>query len=101
MTGAATGFADLDQVIHAPKRLAVMAILDSSTSTDFVFLRRYLDVADSDLSKQMSALEHVGYVAVTKSGRGRGGSTTYRITDRGRAAYRRHIGALKALTDIG
>ena len=35
MSSLAAGLADLDPIIHAPKRLAVMAILDASTSTDF------------------------------------------------------------------
>ena len=96
--GTAPRLADLDPVIHSPKRLAVMAILDNSTSTDFAFLRNYLDVSDSDLSKQMSALEQAGYVAVTKTGRGRGSSTGYRITDVGRATYRRHVAVLRQLT---
>ena len=74
--------ADLDPVIHAPKRLAIMSVLATSTSTDFAFLRAHLSVSDSDLSKQMSALEAAGYVTVTKS-RGRGGATSYRITRRG------------------
>jgi len=89
---------DLDPVIHAPKRLAVMAVLDNSITTDFSFLRSYLDVTDSDLSKQMSALERVGYVAITKTGRGRGGITAYRITDDGRTAYRRHLATIKPIT---
>ena len=90
--------ADLDPVIHSPKRLAVMAILDHSTTTDFPFLRSYLDVSDSDLSKQMTALERAAYVEVTKTGRGRGATTAYRITNSGRHAYRRHVEALRRLT---
>ena len=86
---------DLDPVIHAPKRLATMAVLASSSSTDFSFLREHLGVSDSDLSKQMAALQKAGYVAVTKSSRGRGGVTTYRITRAGTAAYRRHVQALR------
>lgn len=101
MSSLAAGLADLDPIIHAPKRLAVMAILDASTSTDFPFLRRYLDVTDSDLSKQMTALESAGYVTVSKFGRGRGGSTTYRITSAGRSAYRRHLAALQSLIAPG
>jgi DNA-binding MarR family transcriptional regulator len=85
----------LDPVIHAPKRLAVMAVLTHSTSTDFGFLREHLDVSDSDLSKQMSALERAGYVTVSKSSRGRGGVTTYRATRKGAAAYQRHVRALR------
>ncbi|MGD9959978.1 transcriptional regulator [Nocardioides sp.] len=91
------GLADLDPVIHAPKRLAIMAVLSNSTSSDFAFLRGHLEVSESDLSKQMSALEAAGYVTVSKLGRGRGGVTTYRITRSGAAAYRRHRAALRAL----
>jgi hypothetical protein len=46
----------------------------------------------------MSVLEDAGYVTVTKSGRGHGSSTTYRITELGRDAYCRHLAALAALT---
>lgn len=89
--------ADLDPVIHAPKRLAAMAILASSDGVSFQFLKEHLALADSDLSKQMSALEAADYVSTSKSGRGRGSSTTYRLTRAGRSAYRSHRSALKAL----
>lgn len=89
--------ADLDPVIHAPKRLAAMALLSTASSASFQFLKDHLGIADSDLSKQMSALEAAGYVSATKHGRGRGGSTTYRLTWSGRAAYRAHRTALQAL----
>jgi DNA-binding transcriptional ArsR family regulator len=72
---------DLDPVIHAPKRLAAMAILAGTVSTDFAFLRTHLDVSDSDLSKQMATLEKAGYV--TKLGKG---------------AFQRHVSALRAIT---
>lgn len=88
---------DLDPVIHAPKRLAIMAILVNSTSTDFSFLRDHLGVSDSDLSKQMSALEGAGYLTATKTSRGRGGVTTYRVTKAGTAAFKRHLAALNAI----
>jgi DNA-binding MarR family transcriptional regulator len=98
-TARASSIGDLDPVIHAPKRLAAMALLANSESTDFPFLREHLGVSDSDLSKQMAALENAGYVAITKSGRGRGATTTYKITKPGRAAYQRHRAALRALLD--
>ena len=88
---------DLDPVIHAPKRLAIMAILASSTTTDFSFLREHLDVSESDMSKQISALERVGYLTVTKTSRGRGGATRYRATSEGLTAYKRHLAALRAI----
>lgn len=92
-----TALDGLDPVIHAPKRLAAIAVLYSSDTADFGFLRTHLGVSDSDLSKQMSALEGAGYVTVRKSGRGRGSRTTYRLTRSGAAAYRRHKKALQAL----
>lgn len=89
----------LDPVIHAPKRLAAMAILANSSTASFKFLKEHLKIADSDLSKQMSALESAGYVAASKDGLGRGSSTTYRISTGGRTAYEVHRAALRALLD--
>lgn len=74
-----------------------MAMLSRSSSADFPFLREHLQVSDSDLSKQMSTLQSVGYVEVTRAGRGRGGVTTYRPTSAGRAAYERHRAVLRAI----
>ncbi len=91
----------LDPVIHAPKRLAAMAVLESARTATFASLRERLDVTESDLSKQMAALVREDYVTVVKSGHGRGGVTTYRISATGRAAYRRHRAALTALLTAG
>lgn len=87
----------LDPVIHAPKRLAAMAILANSGTASFKFLKEHLKLSDSDLSKQMSALESAGYVAATKEGFGRGGGTTFRITPAGTRAYKAHRTALQTL----
>ena len=89
----------LDPVLNAPKRLAIMAVLTGSTSSDFAFLRRHLGVSDSDLSKQAAALEAAGYLTISKSGRGRGAVTSYRATRAGRRAYEQHRTALRALLE--
>lgn len=91
--------AELDAVIHAPKRLAAMAILEATDGVSFAFLREHLGLSDPDLSKNMSALHGAGYVRVTKSGHGRGSTTTYAMTRAGRAAYRRHRAALRTMLD--
>lgn len=90
----------LDPVIHAPKRLVAMAVLTKASYVTFASMRERLQVSESDLSKQMAALEKAGYVAVSKLGRGRGGVTRYCITKEGRAAYQQHRTALKALIDL-
>lgn len=89
----------LDPVIHAPKRLAAMAITANASHVTFVFLKEQLGISDSDLSKQMSALETAGYVKSSKQGRGRGSRTSYSITRSGRKAYNAHREALRALLD--
>lgn len=89
----------LDPVLQPPKRLAIVALLNSAASAEFSFLREHLDLSDSDLSKQMSALATAGYVAVSKTRPGRGGTTTYRLTRDGRKAFTRHRAALAALLD--
>ena len=91
---------DLDPVIHAPKRLAAMAILRRAAGT-FPFLREHLKISDSDLSKQMATLEKAGYVKVAKAGRGRGATTTYALTRQGRTAYDRHRRALATILEAG
>ncbi|QIG45846.1 ArsR family transcriptional regulator [Nocardioides anomalus] len=78
-----------------------MGVLSRAGSADFAFLREHLGVSDSDLSKQMTALQGAGYVAVAKSGRGRGATTRFKITGPGRSAYRRHREVLHALLDDG
>lgn len=87
----------LDPVIHAPKRLSAMAVLAHARSADFKFLRDHLEISDSDLSRQMSALADAGYLSVSKRGRGRGSVTTFRITKEGRAAFDRHRRALEGI----
>jgi DNA-binding transcriptional ArsR family regulator len=89
--------ADLDPVIQAPKRLAALAIVVNSNEVDFAFLRDHLGLSDSDLSKQMSALEKAGYVKVVKFGLGRGSSTWYQARAKGLAAFRKHMDTLNAL----
>lgn len=91
------GLAELDPVIHAPKRLAIMAILAASEWVDFSYLRHQLGLSDSDLSKQMRALQEAAYAKVVKRGAGPGASTWFRMTREGRRAFDGHIGGLRAL----
>lgn len=78
---------DLDPLIHAPKRMQIMAMLYVATSIDFSFLQEELEVSASVLSKHMSALADAGYVVVKKTGHGRSGLTSFKLTPTGRCAY--------------
>jgi DNA-binding transcriptional ArsR family regulator len=91
--------ADIDPLIHAPKRLGAMAILAAAEWVDSSFLRENLDMSYSDLSKQMSALCDAGYAKVRKRGHGRSGTTWYATTPKGRSALDAHMAALRDLVN--
>ena len=98
-TGGAITPADLDSTIHAPKRLAALAILRTATEAEFAYLQRRLDLSASDLSKQMTTLTDAGLIEVRKTGQGRGSSTWYSLTDAGRAEFDAYKTALRALLE--
>ncbi|MEO1593977.1 MAG: transcriptional regulator [Pseudomonadota bacterium] len=89
----------LDTLIHAPNRLAICAFLAPLDDAEFQLLREALDVSDSVLSKHVARLQEAGYLAIEKR-RGMGRPRTWlSLTRRGRAAYTRHVAALRALID--
>lgn len=89
---------ELDPVIHAPKRLRIMTIL-STAEVEFAHLQERLDLSAPDLSKQMRQLAEAGYVKATKTGKGPGSTTWYRLTRAGRKAYDHYVAQLHALLD--
>ncbi|WP_016700664.1 winged helix-turn-helix domain-containing protein [Actinoalloteichus spitiensis] len=89
----------LDELIHTPVRLSVMALLARDDRVAFGHLRDAVDVSDSLLSKHMATLERAGYVTVTKGHEGRRPRTWYSLTDRGRRAFLGYRQALRHLLD--
>ena len=63
--------ADLDRVIHEPGRLMIAALLFAVDRADFVYLRHETDMNKGTLSSHLARLEEAGYVAVTKTYRGK------------------------------
>ena len=90
---------DLDPLIHAPKRLRLMAILSTFDHATFALLRERLGLTAPDLSKQLAALQEAGYVRTSKTGRGPGSETWVRMTRGGMSAYRAHVAALREIVD--
>ncbi len=89
----------LDELIHTPVRLSVMAALAATDKTDFRFLRDTIEVSDSLLSKHVLTLEQAGYVLVEKTFEGKRARTWLSLTRTGRKAFRDYVAALKQLTD--
>ena len=48
--------AKFDTVIHAPNRLQICALLDSTKELEFQIIREQLDVSDSVLSKHLKVI---------------------------------------------
>ncbi|MGH3655391.1 MAG: winged helix-turn-helix domain-containing protein [Micromonosporaceae bacterium] len=89
----------LDDVIHSPVRLSIMATLAAVDKAEFSFVRDTVEITDSTLSKQVSTLENAGYVKVTKGHVGKRPRTWLSLTSTGRTAYDRHLAALTAIAN--
>ena len=87
---------ELDPLLHSQLRLAVMSILMSVESADFVYLREQTDSTAGNLSVQLDKLESAGYIEVEKSFAGKRPKTTCRVTDRGRQAFEKYVEAIKS-----
>ena len=87
--------ARFDELIHAPTRLAIVALLAATEWAEFKFIRDSVGLSDSALSKQLTTLERAGYVEIRKDFVGKRPRTSARLSKQGRAAFHRHVAALQ------
>jgi DNA-binding MarR family transcriptional regulator len=86
-----------DELIHPSTRLSIVAMLAAADWVEFAFIRDQLGLSDSALSKQLSTLEEVGYLRIERLVTDRRRRVRARLTDQGRAAFRGHVAALRAI----
>jgi len=86
-----------NELIHAPIRLRICAILAEVNEAEFGTVRDALGLSDSVLSKHLKVLEDAGYVSLRKGTVDTRTRTWATLTKPGRAAFKGHIGALRAL----
>lgn len=72
-----------NRLVHEPARLAILTVLCSCESADFVFLRRVTGLTKGNLSVQLVNLEQAGLVVITKEIVERKMRTTVRLSKRG------------------
>jgi DNA-binding MarR family transcriptional regulator len=89
-----------DEIVHAPNRLQICAMLAGVDSVEFATVRDSLGVADSVVSKHVRVLQQAGYVSIRKATVGSRVRTSLALTARGRRAYDGHVAALRALVDL-
>jgi DNA-binding MarR family transcriptional regulator len=86
-----------DELIHAPTRLSIVALLAATDWAEFRYLRDEIGLSDSALSKQLTILEAAGYVDIHKDFVGKRPRTTARLSRAGREAFKRHVAALQRI----
>lgn len=89
----------LDELIHAPVRLSIVATLAQVDEAEFARVRDTVEISDSVLSKQATQLEAAGYVRIRKGYVGKRPRTWLSLTPTGRTAYSGHLEALRAIAE--
>lgn len=90
---------EFNELIHAPLRLQICAMLAPVRSLPFSDIRDHLDVSDSVLSKHLSALVEADYVVVSRVNIGARSRRQVALTKTGRDALHGHLAALQAIAD--
>ncbi len=89
-------FAALDPLLHSQLRLAVMSILISVESAEFVYIKEQTGATAGNLSVQLDKLSTAGYISVIKSFKGKKPVTTCSITKIGISAFETYVKALNS-----
>jgi DNA-binding MarR family transcriptional regulator len=90
-------FEQLDKVLEHRVRLQIMSVLIANDSYEFSALKDLLGVTDGSLASHIKALEREKYISVSKTFVDRKPNTKYKVTERGRTAFRKHVDALEAV----
>ena len=92
--------AELNEIIHQPVRLRIMATLvtlEQNDEVDFIYLRDLLDVTDGNLGAHLRKLEEAGYIMVNKTFVERKPRTYVSATAEGRRVFQEHVAALESI----
>ena len=72
-----------------------MSVLVTNEAFDFNSLKEMLAVTDGNLASHIKALEKEKYISVNKAFVDRKPNTKYKITEKGKNAFRKHLDALE------
>ena len=92
--------AELNEIIHQPVRLRIMATLvtlGQNDEVDFIYLRDLLDVTDGNLGAHLRKLEEAGYITINKTFVERKPRTYVSATAEGRRVFQEHVAALESI----
>lgn len=96
---ALEAISEIDRTVHAPARLAILAILSVVESADFTFLMRQTGLTRGNLSSHLSKLEAAAYIEVVKTYAGRTPRTLISLTEAGRTAVETYREKMRQVVD--
>jgi len=85
------GFKALDPLLHSQLRLAVMSLLISVESADFVYIKEQTGATAGNLSVQLDKLSTAGYIEVKKHFEGKRPKTTCKVAPKGVDAFEKYV----------
>ena len=93
--------AELDEIIHQPLRLRIMAALNAlpagALGLEFARLKTLTGATDGNLGAPIETLARAGYVTIDKAFVGKKPQTTVTATATGRGAFARHVASLQEI----
>lgn len=94
--------AEIDDVIHQPLRLRIMAALYAERDAEpleFARLKAITQATDGNLGSHLTTLERAAYVEIVKDHVGKRSRTRVSISPAGRKAFRRHVDYLREVVE--
>lgn len=86
-----------NEVIHAPQRLRICAMLNGAQKVEFRLLQDQLGLSKSALSKHLTLLVDAGYVRQDRALRNSRNRLWLSLTPEGVRAYSAHVQALQQI----
>lgn len=93
-------FENLDKVLEHRARLQIMSVLVVNATSDFNTLKEMLGVSDGNLASHIKMLEKEKYLTVSKTFVDRKPNTKYKITEKGKNAFKKHLDALESVIKL-
>lgn len=90
----------LNELIHAPNRLRICALLSGALELQFRVLKQELDVSNSVLSKHLKVLDQAGYIVIHKRKEFGGDRTWVSLSSTGRKSFKAHIDTLREMVNL-
>jgi DNA-binding HxlR family transcriptional regulator len=91
---------NLDPLVHAPIRLAVLSLLITVESANFIFLKESIGTTDGNLSTHLTKLEESAYISIKKTFKGKKPQTICAITRKGREALQSYLEQLEQIIHL-